>query len=112
MGVKAAEYGVRTGAMMGGDSTRSLKGMTITLDEDKCIGCGKCVEVCPFKLRILEEGKSSVDPKLCVGCGRCVRECPEGAILIDVQDPELIDKLVAHIEAVVDVEDQSTKIKS
>jgi UDP-glucose 4-epimerase len=112
IGVKAAQYGVLSGASMGGDSTGPLKGMTITLDEDKCTGCGKCVEVCPFNLRILEEGKSSVDPKLCVGCGRCVKECPEGAISIDVQDPELIDKFVAKIEAIVDVEDQSTKIKS
>ncbi|GAH21825.1 unnamed protein product, partial [marine sediment metagenome] len=50
MAVKAAQYGVRSASMFG-DSSNSLKGMTIALDEDKCIGCGKCVEVCPFKLR-------------------------------------------------------------
>jgi len=109
IGVKAAQYGVRTGVSMGGDNTGLLKGMTITVDEEKCIGCGKCVEVCPFKLRILEEGKSSVDPKLCVGCGRCLKACPEEAISFDVEDPELIDKFISKIESIVDVEDNSLK---
>ena len=106
--VKAAQYGVRSASMFGG-SSNSLEGMTIALDEDKCIGCGKCVEVCPFKLRILEEGKASVNPRLCAGCGRCLKECPEGAISIDIQDPELIEKFIAEIEAIVDVEDNSMK---
>ena len=94
---------------MGGDNTGPLEGMTITVDEDKCIGCGKCVEVCPFNLRIVEEGKSSVDPKLCLGCGRCVDVCPNGAISFDVQDPEVIDKFIKKIESIVDVTDQTTE---
>jgi len=109
--VKYAQYGAGAGLGMGGDNTGPLKGMTITVDEDKCIGCGKCVEVCPFKLRILEEGKSSVDPKRCVGCGRCLKVCPEEAISFDVQDPELIDKFISKIESIVDVEDNSLKAK-
>jgi len=66
-------------------------------------------QVCPFKLRILEEGKSSVDPKRCLGCGRCLKVCPEEAISFDEQDPELIDKFIAKIESLVDVEDNSLK---
>jgi UDP-glucose 4-epimerase len=111
IGVKYAKYGVMTGGGMGGDNTGPLKGMTITVDEDKCTGCGKCVEVCPFNLRILEEGRSSVDPNRCVGCGRCVKVCSEEAILFDVQDPELINKFISKIESIVDVEDNSLKAK-
>ena len=106
--VKSAQYGIGGGTGMGGDNTGPLEGMMITVDEDKCIGCGKCVEVCPFNLRILEEGKSSVDPKRCVGCGRCLKVCPEKAISIDVEDQELIDKFIAKIESIVDVTDHST----
>ena len=109
--VKYAQYGADVGTGMGGDNTGPLKGMTITIDEDKCILCGKCIEVCPFKLRILEEGRSSVDPKHCIGCGNCLKVCPEGAISFDVQDPELIDKFIAKIESIVDVEDNSLKVK-
>ncbi|NHJ23896.1 MAG: 4Fe-4S dicluster domain-containing protein [Candidatus Lokiarchaeota archaeon] len=109
--VKYAQYGLGAGAGtgMGGDNPGPLEGMTITLDEEKCTGCGKCVEVCPFNLRILKQGKSSVDPKLCVGCGRCVKVCPEKAISFDIQDQELIDKFIAKIESIVDVEDNSLK---
>jgi len=32
----------------------------LTLDTDKCNGCGKCVEVCPVK--ILEVGPDEIDP--------------------------------------------------
>jgi UDP-glucose 4-epimerase len=107
IGVKYAKYGVLSGGGMNGDNTGPLKGMTVEVEEDKCVGCGKCVEVCPFNLRILEEGRSSVDPNRCVGCGRCLPVCPEGAISIDVQDPELIEKFITKIESIVDVEDHS-----
>jgi len=32
----------------------------LTLDTDKCNGCGKCVEVCPVK--VLEVGPDQIDP--------------------------------------------------
>jgi UDP-glucose 4-epimerase len=110
IGVKYAQYGVgTTGTGMGGDNNGTMEGMIIKVDEDKCIGCGKCIEVCPYKFRILEDGKSSVDPNRCVGCGRCLKECAQGAISFDVEDPEIIDKFIAKIESIVDVEDQSLK---
>jgi UDP-glucose 4-epimerase len=107
--VKYAQYGTFSGTGMGGDNTGTMKGMTITVDEDKCIGCEKCIETCPFNLRVLKDGKSFVDSKRCVGCGRCLKVCPENAISFDVQDPELINKFISKIESIVDVEDQSMK---
>ena len=109
IGVKSRQFG--TGMSMSGEGAGSMEGMMIALDEEKCNGCGECVDVCPFDWRTLEEGKSSVDPKRCVGCGKCVRGCPEEAISIDVQDPEFIDNFIAKIESVVDVTDQSLKTK-
>ncbi|MHA1355505.1 MAG: 4Fe-4S binding protein [Candidatus Heimdallarchaeota archaeon] len=108
--VKYAQYGLVTSGM-GEDNTGPLEGMKITLDEDKCTGCGKCIEVCPFNLRILKEGKAFVDSERCVGCGRCLKVCPEEAISFDVQDLELIDKFIAKMESIVDVEDNSLKAK-
>jgi UDP-glucose 4-epimerase len=107
--VKYAQYGAFTGTGMGGDNTGTLKGMTITVDEDKCIGCEKCVEACPFNLRVLKDGKAFVDTNRCIGCGRCLKVCPENAISFDVQDQEVIDKFIARMESLVDVEDNSLK---
>ncbi len=62
------------------------------VDPEKCIGCGSCVEVCPYSAislatstQVLEEftvevSKSEINPALCKGCGKCVPRCPVRAI--------------------------------
>lgn len=54
----------------------------IHLYEAKCIGCGKCVEVCPTGAQqILEDGQRRYDRSLCIGCGRCAQVCYVGALV-------------------------------
>ncbi len=53
---------------------------TARVDETRCEGCGKCVEVCPFGARTLIKGKSVVGE--CFGCGLCQRACPAKATSI------------------------------
>ncbi len=53
-------------------------------DIKRCVGCGKCVKVCPFQA-ITEfdfrgEKKAQVIEAVCQGCGVCVATCPQGAI--------------------------------
>ena len=50
------------------------------VDTDKCIGCGACVEACPWHMPTVnpETGKSSK----CIACGACVAGCPSGALSI------------------------------
>jgi UDP-glucose 4-epimerase len=107
IGVKTAQYGAYS-SMSGGDS-RSVEGMKIKVDLEKCVGCGTCIEACPFNFRKVVDGKAAVDPEQCIGCGRCLKVCPEGAISVDVEDPEYIEKFIAKIESIVDVTDQTTK---
>ncbi|MHA2473667.1 MAG: DUF362 domain-containing protein [Promethearchaeota archaeon] len=91
------------------ESGGSMEGWKIKVDHDKCVGCGECVEICPFNFRKVVDGKVSVDPDQCIGCGRCLNVCPEGAISVDVEDPEYLEKFIAKIESIVDVTDQSAK---
>ena len=46
---------------------------------DACIGCGKCVELCPLNNIRLENGKPVWD-KNCTHCMACICYCPKEAI--------------------------------
>ncbi len=46
-----------------------------------CIGCGKCVKVCPFEAITLENNLAYIDPDKCRLCRKCAPECPTNAIL-------------------------------
>jgi len=56
--------------------------MSIKIDKDKCIGCGKCTNVCPGNLIFKkDDSKAFIKyPKECWGCTACVKECPVQAI--------------------------------
>lgn len=41
----------------------------------KCIGCGKCAEICPKGCHTFIEGIHAIDRKDCIGCGKCVSVC-------------------------------------
>jgi len=53
--------------------------MKATVDKDKCIGCGQCVDVCPVEAIKLENDIAVVSDE-CLECGACVDECSAGAI--------------------------------
>ncbi|MEE8402479.1 MAG: CoB--CoM heterodisulfide reductase iron-sulfur subunit A family protein [Candidatus Hydrothermarchaeaceae archaeon] len=58
---------------------------TAIVDEELCIACGRCAEVCPLGvISIVEkdtgEYKSSINDALCKGCGTCASVCPNSAI--------------------------------
>jgi ferredoxin len=84
-----------------------IEGTKIKVDLEKCDGCKKCIETCPFKLRQVVNGKSFVDPNKCIGCGRCISVCPNRAILVDIKDPDYIEKFIAKVESLVDVTEQT-----
>ncbi|WP_236712965.1 indolepyruvate ferredoxin oxidoreductase subunit alpha [Neomoorella mulderi] len=56
--------------------------MAARVDEDKCTGCGSCVEVCPVEAITVEE-VATINADECLECGACVDECPNEAISLD-----------------------------
>ena len=57
--------------------------VTLRLIEDKCVGCGMCLNVCPHGVFQLKEGKSQIlDKDFCMECGACARNCASGAITV------------------------------
>ena len=55
--------------------------MSISIDRTKCVGCKKCVEVCPGNLIKIEDGKAVIKrEKDCWGCTSCLKECKVCAI--------------------------------
>lgn len=58
--------------------------MSIKINEDLCVGCGRCMSVCPGTLIYKDENNKAYIkyPKDCWGCSSCVKECSKRAISI------------------------------
>ena len=76
----------------------SVKNGVAVVDEDLCVGCMACAQVCPRKVITAVEpdrnvvigcnslAKGAVTNRACtigcIGCGKCMKNCPSGAITI------------------------------
>jgi len=57
---------------------------TLTLDAEKCIGCGRCVEVCPHCVFVFLGHQIVIENfNACMECGACMVNCPAEAIFVD-----------------------------
>ena len=52
------------------------------VDAAKCIGCGKCAELCPPKAAQVVEGRARIEAKKCIRCFCCQEFCPKGAVTV------------------------------
>jgi coenzyme F420-reducing hydrogenase delta subunit len=56
----------------------------VVYDTEKCVGCDKCVFICPYKAI---EAEPFATPKVlyedCMGCGACALVCPHHAIQVE-----------------------------
>lgn len=80
------------------------------IDKTKCVGCGKCMKVCPYQAIMKlerpcarscgmkaivsdEYGRAEIKYDRCVSCGMCLANCPFGAIADKAQIFQLIQAI-------------------
>jgi len=64
-------------------------------DTEKCVGCDKCVFICPYGAIEAEEfATPRIIQEACMGCGACALVCPHLAIQVKGFEFENISKLV------------------
>jgi Na+-translocating ferredoxin:NAD+ oxidoreductase subunit B len=63
-----------------------------------CIGCGKCVKVCPFEAITMENNLAYIDPVKCKLCRKCAPECPTNAILEINFPPRRVKEETAEVK--------------
>ena len=56
------------------------KGDALKVDQEKCIGCTKCIREIGCPGIVKKDGKVLIDTGLCTGCGLCSQICPAHAI--------------------------------
>ncbi len=70
-----------------------------SIDEETCVGCMGCMNVCPYEAIIFNREKDvcEVQDILCKGCGNCASTCPSHSALLQGYKPE---QLLTQIRAI------------
>ena len=63
----------------------------VTIDQERCKGCGLCIDACPRKLIALADFVNQkgyhpaqcTDQQTCISCAFCARMCPDSCIRVE-----------------------------
>ncbi len=69
-------------------------GYVCRMDQERCVSCETCVDLCQFSAIDLQAAQP-VDEDKCMGCGVCVNSCPEEALSLEL-DPGKGEPLEIH----------------
>jgi heterodisulfide reductase subunit A len=80
--------------------TITLDGIVCEIDPEKCTGCRRCYQQCPFQaVELITAGDKTmarIINSACKGCGVCAGACSEGAVIAHGFTDEM---LLAQIDA-------------
>jgi ferredoxin len=70
-----------------------MKREIITIDDEKCDGCGVCIPACAEGALQIVDGKARlVKESYCDGLGACLNECPQGAITLEKREAQAFNE--------------------
>ncbi len=52
---------------------------SVSLEEEKCIGCTHCLRRCPTEAIRIRDGHAVINASRCIDCGMCIQICPQKA---------------------------------
>lgn len=70
--------------------------LKVEFDEDRCKGCGLCLEFCPKHIVVRADHLNAlgfrpatvIEQDKCISCGFCARMCPDVAITVRKEEKE------------------------
>ncbi len=58
----------------------------LRIRKEICIGCSRCIRVCPTEALRVKDGKATLHPEWCIDCGECFNVCPVRAVVVEDDD--------------------------
>jgi heterodisulfide reductase subunit A len=80
----------------------NIGGIVAVINEQRCAGCGGCIDVCPYNAITKDPVKlvAVVNDALCKGCGACAATCPsEAPSLMGFNNEQLYAQIKSALSA-------------